>query len=143
MNIYLPIAEVSVNAFLLLGLGGGVGFLSGLFGVGGGFLMTPLLIMIGILDWDNPGGNMPLIFGMTLVLEIVAATAIAIILHATGLEGWQGGLHLGLILGFGIVTPAVAINNLYQRKPFALTAIDSGHLTLGLILAGVIIGLFG
>jgi hypothetical protein len=48
MNIYLPIAEVSVNAFLLLGLGGGVGFLSGVFGVGGGFLMTPLLIMIGI-----------------------------------------------------------------------------------------------
>lgn len=48
MNIYLPIAEISVNAFLLLGLGGGVGFLSGLFGVGGGFLMTPLLILIGI-----------------------------------------------------------------------------------------------
>jgi len=48
MNIYLPIAEVSVNAFLLLGLGGGVGLLSGLFGVGGGFLMTPLLIFIGI-----------------------------------------------------------------------------------------------
>jgi len=48
MNIYLPIAEVSVNAFLLLGLGGGVGVLSGLFGVGGGFLMTPLLILIGI-----------------------------------------------------------------------------------------------
>ena len=48
MNIYLPIAEVSVNAFLLLGLGGGVGLLSGLFGVGGGFLMTPLLMLIGI-----------------------------------------------------------------------------------------------
>ncbi|HUS52822.1 MAG TPA: sulfite exporter TauE/SafE family protein [Thermohalobaculum sp.] len=48
MNIYLPIAEVSVNAFLLLGLGGGVGLLSGIFGVGGGFLMTPLLILIGI-----------------------------------------------------------------------------------------------
>ena len=48
MNIYLPIAEVSVNALILLGLGGGVGFLSGLFGVGGGFLMTPLLIFIGI-----------------------------------------------------------------------------------------------
>lgn len=48
MNIYLPIAEVSVNAFILLGLGGGVGFLSGIFGVGGGFLMTPLLIFIGI-----------------------------------------------------------------------------------------------
>ncbi|MCW9033932.1 MAG: sulfite exporter TauE/SafE family protein [Rhodospirillales bacterium] len=48
MQIYLPIAEVSVNVFLLLGMGGGVGFLSGLFGVGGGFLMTPLLIFIGI-----------------------------------------------------------------------------------------------
>ena len=48
MNIYLPIAEVSVNAFLLLGLGGIVGILSGMFGVGGGFLMTPLLFFIGI-----------------------------------------------------------------------------------------------
>jgi len=48
MQIYLPIAEVSVNAFLLLGLGGIVGVLSGMFGVGGGFLMTPLLFFIGI-----------------------------------------------------------------------------------------------
>ena len=48
MQIYLPIAEVSVNAFLLLGLGGLVGLLSGMFGVGGGFLMTPLLLFIGI-----------------------------------------------------------------------------------------------
>ncbi len=48
MQIYLPIAEVSVNAFLILGLGGLVGVLSGLFGVGGGFLMTPLLIFAGI-----------------------------------------------------------------------------------------------
>jgi uncharacterized membrane protein YfcA len=48
MYIYLPIAEVSVNAFVLLGLGGLVGILSGMFGVGGGFLMTPLLFFIGI-----------------------------------------------------------------------------------------------
>ena len=48
MQIYLPIAEVSVNAFLLVGLGGLVGILSGMFGVGGGFLMTPLLFFIGI-----------------------------------------------------------------------------------------------
>ncbi|MDA0361686.1 MAG: sulfite exporter TauE/SafE family protein [Proteobacteria bacterium] len=48
MQIYLPIAEMSVNAFLLLGLGGIVGVLSGMFGVGGGFLMTPLLFFIGI-----------------------------------------------------------------------------------------------
>ncbi len=48
MQIYLPIAEMSVNIFLVLGLGGAVGLLSGLFGVGGGFLMTPLLIFIGV-----------------------------------------------------------------------------------------------
>ena len=48
MQLYLPIAEVSVNAFLLLGLGGLVGIMSGLFGVGGGFLITPLLFFIGV-----------------------------------------------------------------------------------------------
>ena len=48
MQIYLPIAEISVNIFLLIGLGGIVGILSGMFGVGGGFLMTPLLFFIGI-----------------------------------------------------------------------------------------------
>jgi uncharacterized protein len=48
MQLYLPIAEVSVNAFVILGLGGIVGFLSGMFGVGGGFLITPLLFFIGV-----------------------------------------------------------------------------------------------
>jgi len=48
MHIYLPIADISVNILLLLGLGAAVGFLSGLFGVGGGFLITPLLFLIGI-----------------------------------------------------------------------------------------------
>jgi uncharacterized membrane protein YfcA len=48
MQFYLPIAEMSVNIFIFLGMGGAVGFLSGMFGVGGGFLMTPLLILSGI-----------------------------------------------------------------------------------------------
>lgn len=47
-HMYLPIAGNSINVFLILGLGGLVGLLSGIFGVGGGFLMTPLLIMFGI-----------------------------------------------------------------------------------------------
>lgn len=48
MSIYLPIAEMSVNILILFGMGASVGFLSGMFGVGGGFLMTPLLIFYNI-----------------------------------------------------------------------------------------------
>jgi len=48
MEIYLPIAEMSVHWLILLGMGGAIGFLSGMFGIGGGFLLTPLLIFYGI-----------------------------------------------------------------------------------------------
>jgi uncharacterized membrane protein YfcA len=48
MNFYLPVAEMSANMLVFLAMGGAVGFLSGMFGVGGGFLMTPLLIFAGI-----------------------------------------------------------------------------------------------
>lgn len=48
MEIYLPIAEMSVHWLALLGMGAGVGFLAGMFGVGGGFLLTPLLIFYGV-----------------------------------------------------------------------------------------------
>jgi uncharacterized protein len=48
VQVYLPIAELSMNLFFLVGIGGAVGFLSGLFGVGGGFLLTPLLIFSGV-----------------------------------------------------------------------------------------------
>ena len=48
MQLYLPIADLPVNLFVLLGLGLAIGFISGMFGIGGGFLMTPLLIFIGI-----------------------------------------------------------------------------------------------
>ncbi len=48
MPIYFPIAELSIDAFLLLAIGGFVGFLSGVFGVGGGFLLTPTLIFLGV-----------------------------------------------------------------------------------------------
>jgi uncharacterized protein len=48
VDIYLPIADIPVNVFLVLAMGLAVGFISGMFGVGGGFLMTPLLIFIGV-----------------------------------------------------------------------------------------------
>ena len=48
MQIYLPIADIPVNIFLILAMGAAVGFVSGMFGIGGGFLMTPLLIFLGV-----------------------------------------------------------------------------------------------
>ena len=48
MEIYLPIAGLPINFFILMSLGLVVGFLSGMFGVGGGFLMTPMLMLLGI-----------------------------------------------------------------------------------------------
>ena len=48
MQIYLPVAELSLNIFLLIGLGLAIGFLSGMFGIGGGFIMTPFLIFLGV-----------------------------------------------------------------------------------------------
>jgi uncharacterized membrane protein YfcA len=48
MDVYLPIAELSLNVFALLGLGAGVGIVTGVFGLGGGFLLTPMLIFIGV-----------------------------------------------------------------------------------------------
>ena len=48
MQIYLPVADLPLNIFLLLGMGLAVGFISGMFGIGGGFLMTPLLIFVGV-----------------------------------------------------------------------------------------------
>ncbi|QFU07874.1 hypothetical protein PARPLA_02162 [Rhodobacteraceae bacterium THAF1] len=72
MQVYLPIAEVSVNLFLLLGLGGVVGLLSGLFGVGGGFLITPLLFFVGIP---------PAVAVATSASQIVAASFSALLAH--------------------------------------------------------------
>ena len=72
MQVYLPIAEVSVNAFLLLGLGGLVGILSGMFGVGGGFLITPLLFFIGIP---------PAVAVATGANQIVASSFSAVLAH--------------------------------------------------------------
>ncbi|HEY4635672.1 MAG TPA: sulfite exporter TauE/SafE family protein [Rhodospirillales bacterium] len=86
MQIYLPIAELSVNVFLLLGMGGGVGFLSGLFGVGGGFLMTPLLIFIGIP---------PAVAVATEANQIVASSVSGVLAH------WRRGnvdFKMGIVL---------------------------------------------
>ncbi|MEM9796716.1 MAG: sulfite exporter TauE/SafE family protein [Pseudomonadota bacterium] len=89
MQIYLPIAEVSVNAFLLLGLGGLVGILSGMFGVGGGFLMTPLLFMIGIP---------PAVAVATEANQIVASSFSGVLAH---LRRRTVDLRMGTVLLIG------------------------------------------
>lgn len=66
MELYLPIAELPINVFILLGMGAAVGFLSGMFGVGGGFLLTPLLIFSGIS---------PAVAVATVSSQIVASSA--------------------------------------------------------------------
>jgi uncharacterized membrane protein YfcA len=72
MNIYLPIAEMSVNIFVILGLGMMTGILSGLVGVGGGFLMTPLLIFIGVP---------PAVSVSTVSNQIIASSVSGFIAH--------------------------------------------------------------
>ncbi|MCI2400454.1 sulfite exporter TauE/SafE family protein [Aliiroseovarius subalbicans] len=89
MQIYLPIAEVSVNAFLLLGLGGIVGILSGMFGVGGGFLMTPLLFFIGIP---------PAVAVATEANQIVASSFSGVLAH---FKRKTVDLRMGLVLLVG------------------------------------------
>lgn len=89
MHVYLPIAEVSVNAFLLLGLGGMVGVLSGMFGVGGGFLMTPLLFFIGIP---------PAVAVATEANQIVASSFSGVLAH---LKRRTVDLKMGTVLLIG------------------------------------------
>jgi hypothetical protein len=89
MDVYLPIAEMSVNLFLLLGLGGAVGFLSGVFGVGGGFLMTPLLIFIGIP---------PAVAVATQASQILASSVSGVIAH---MRRRNVDLRMGVVLVIG------------------------------------------
>ncbi len=89
MQIYLPVAEVSVNAFLLLGLGGIVGILSGMFGVGGGFLLTPMLFFIGIP---------PAVAVATEANQIVASSFSGVLAH---FRRKTVDLKMGFVLQFG------------------------------------------
>ncbi|MFN3655766.1 MAG: sulfite exporter TauE/SafE family protein [Pseudolabrys sp.] len=120
MQIYLPIADLPVNIFLVLGMGLAVGFISGMFGIGGGFLMTPLLIFIGIS---------PAVAVATVTSHIAASSctgaitywrkraidiALAMMLLAAGIIGTATGVwlftmlraldQLDLVIGLSYVT---------------------------------------
>lgn len=95
MQLYLPIAELTVNMLLFLGMGGAVGFLSGMFGVGGGFLLTPLLIFMGIS---------PAVAVASVTPQIVASSTSAAISY------WRRRLideKMTLLLGTGGIVGSV------------------------------------
>ncbi|AZL59814.1 sulfite exporter TauE/SafE family protein [Tabrizicola piscis] len=98
MQLYLPIAEISVNAFLILGLGGVVGFLSGMFGVGGGFLITPLLFFIGVP---------PAVAVATGANQVVASSISGVLaqLRRKGVDFHMGGV----LLAGGIAGSAIGV----------------------------------
>jgi uncharacterized membrane protein YfcA len=96
LQVYLPVAEMSVNLLVMLGLGAAVGFLSGMFGVGGGFLLTPLLMFSGIP---------PAIAVATSANQIVASSV------SGALVQWRRGnidFRMGLVLTVGGVVGALA-----------------------------------
>ena len=95
MDIYLPIANLSVNALVIILLGGGVGMLSGMFGVGGGFLTTPLLIFYGIP---------PAVAAASASTQVTGASVSGVFAHMKrgGVDFQMGGvLVVGGIFGTG------------------------------------------
>ena len=127
MQIYLPIAALSMNLFFLVGIGAAVGFLSGLFGVGGGFLLTPLLIFSGVpasvavasvtgqvaasstsgaISYWRRGG-----IDLHLALYLILASLIGVGLGVAtyGLLRAAGQLDLVIAVGYVVVLGAVGI----------------------------------
>ena len=87
MQIYLPVAELSLNVLLLAGIGLAIGFLSGMFGVGGGFIMTPLLIFLGVPSAVAVG---------TGASQIVAASVSSAVGH------WRRG-NIDMLMGYFLI----------------------------------------
>ena len=120
MQIYLPIAEMSANLFVLLGMGAVVGFLSGMFGVGGGFLMTPLLIFFGVP---------PAVAVGTEANQIVAAALSGVVAH------WRRGnvdIRMGAVLVAGGIVGSTLGSWLFKALR------DSGHVDQVISVAFVV-----
>ena len=125
MDIYLPIANLSVNALVIILLGGGVGLLSGMFGVGGGFLTTPLLIFYGIP---------PTVAAASAATQVTGASVSGAMAHYR-----RGGvdLQMGAVLVAGGIAGAIAGAGIFN----VLTAwgqIDTIILILYVMLLGSI-----
>jgi hypothetical protein len=125
MQIYLPVAELSLNVFMLLGIGLAIGFLSGMFGIGGGFIMTPFLIFLGVPSGVAVG---------TGASQVVASSVSSAFGH------WQRDnvdVQMGLLLiGGGFFGALTGVKILYFLKQ--LGQIDLFVALTYVILLGVV-----
>src|SRR5262252_2312620 len=105
MQIYLPVAELSLNAYMLLGMGLAIGVLSGMFGIGGGFILTPFLIFLGVPPGVAVG---------TGASQVVASSVSSAVGH------WQRGnvdLQMGYwLIGGGVFGAIAGVKVLYILK---------------------------
>lgn len=128
VDLYLPIANLSVNAFVIVGLGLGVGLLSGMFGVGGGFLTTPLLIFYGIP---------PTVAAASAASQVTGASVSGVFAHfrRDGVD-----VHMGLVLVAGGMLGSLGGAWLFSRLQ-ASGAIDTVIAVLYVLMLGSIGGL--
>lgn len=130
MDLYLPVANLSVNALVIILLGGGVGFLSGMFGVGGGFLTTPLLILYGIP---------PTVAAASAATQVTGASVSGVMVH---LERDGVDLRMGAVLvGGGLI--GSLIGAVLFKLLAALGQIDTVIALLYVILLGSVGGFMG
>jgi uncharacterized membrane protein YfcA len=105
MQIYLPVAEMSLNVLVLLGMGFAIGVLSGMFGIGGGFILTPLLIFLGVPPGIAVG---------TGASQVIASSV------SSALGHWQRGyidFQMGyLLIGGGLIGAILGVKVLYILK---------------------------
>ena len=113
MNFYLPIAEISINIYLLISLGVGIGFISGLFGIGGGFISSPLLILVGIPPSVAVG---------TTTVQVFASTSTGVISHY---QKKNIDYQMGITLVSGGLIGTLCGVLLLNKYPFMLLPIIS------------------
>lgn len=125
MQIYLPVAELSISVWMLLAMGFAVGILSGIFGIGGGFILTPMLILIGVTPWVAVGTGTSLVIASSI---------------SSALGHWQRGnidVRLGLVLmAGGIVGTWLGVR--LQQLLVAYGHLDAGISIIYVLVLGTI-----
>ena len=130
MQIYLPVADLPLNVFLLLGMGLAVGFISGMFGIGGGFLMTPLLIFVGV----------PPAVSVASVASHIAASSFSGAISYWRKRALDTSLALMLLVGGFVGTAAgVALFTVLRALDQLDLVIGLSYVTLLTIVGGVMI----